>query len=62
MSNSSTAVVDYFSRDTINRFIAYHFSVHGLTEEVREDLMAIAVLDHDRFLEMVCDFLDKEGV
>lgn len=62
VSNSSTAIVEYFSRDTINRFIAHHFSVHGLTEEVREDLMAIAVLDHDLFLEMICDFLDKEMV
>lgn len=60
--NSSTAIVDYFTKPTIECFIAHYFKTHGLTEDTREDLMAIAVLDHDLFLEMICDFLDKEGV
>lgn len=60
--NSSTAVVEYFGQDTVKRFVAHHFMTYGTSEEVRDDLMAIAVLDHDRFLEMICDFLDSEGV
>ncbi len=60
--NSSTAIVDYFTKPTIERFVAHYFKTHGRNEDTREDLMTIAVLDHDLFLEMICDFLDKEGI
>lgn len=62
MENSSTAVVEYFSKPTVERFIAAYFLKHGLTPDSRNELMAIATLDHDLFLEMICDFLDKESV
>jgi hypothetical protein len=52
----------YFGRPTVEKFVAAYFGKHGLTEEVRDDLMLIAVQEEARFLEMVCDFVELEKV
>lgn len=58
--NSSTAIVSYFGAPTINRFIKHYFETYGKTEDTQNELMAYATIDRDEFLNMLCDFLDKE--
>ena len=59
---NSTPTMLYFGRPTVEKFVAAYFGKHGLTEEVRDDLMLIAVQEEARFLEMVCDFVELEKV
>lgn len=57
MTNSAT--IEYFGRPTVEAAVADFFAKNGLTEDVRDDLMAMAVNDEDNFFQMVCDFIEK---
>ncbi len=57
---SNDVVISYFGRDTVDRFVKNYFEVHGKTKETHNELMAYATLDKDAFIDMLCDFLDKE--
>lgn len=56
MSNST---VEYFGLETVEKAIAYYFAVHGVTEEVKNDLMAMESEDGDAFFEIVNDYVEK---
>lgn len=51
--------VQYFGMDTVERAIAYHFMTHGITEEVRDELMRMEIEDGDAFFEMVSNYVEK---
>lgn len=57
MGNQTIA---YFGIHTVERAIANYFSIHGLSEQVRDYLMVLEEEKPDLFMEMVCDFIDKE--
>ena len=57
MTKSNT--IAYFGMDTVERAIAAYFMKHGVTEEVRDRLMIMAVNSEDDFFQMVCDFIEK---
>ena len=57
-----TPTVAYFGRQTVEQAVAAYFAKHGITEEVRDDLMMIATHKPEKFLEIVCDFVERETV
>ncbi len=57
MTKSNT--IAYFGMDTVERAIAAYFMKHGVTEEVRDRLMAMESADEEEFFDMVCDFVEK---
>ena len=56
-----TATIAYFGANTVEQAIADYFARHGLTEEVRDDLMLMAVRKEDDFFQMVDDFIMKRN-
>ena len=56
----SSYVIEYFGANTVERAIANYFSKHGITEDVRDYLMVLEEEKPAQFLEMVCDFVEKE--
>jgi hypothetical protein len=51
--------VAYFSEDTVSRAVAYYFMRHGITEEVRDKLMAMENENSDEFFQMVADYVEE---
>lgn len=51
--------IAYFGIETVERAIANYFMKHGVTEEVRDRLMAMESEDQEEFFDMVCDFVEK---
>ena len=49
----------YFGNDTVERAVAYYFMKHGLTEEVRDKLMALENDDGDAFFQIVADYAEN---
>lgn len=56
-----TATIAYFGTNTVEQAIADYFARHGLTEEVRDDLMLMAVRKEDDFFQMVDDYIMKRN-
>lgn len=54
-----SATIEYFGIQTVEQAIAAYFAKQGLTEEVRDDLMLMAVQREDDFFQLVCDFIEK---
>lgn len=57
-----TPTIDYFGRKTVEQAVAAYFAKHGLNDQVRDELMMTAVHKPAEFLEMVCDFIERENV
>ena len=55
-------IVDYFTKPVVEAAIAAYFEKHGKSEEVRDDLMYIAARKPAEFLEIVCEYVEKETV
>ncbi len=51
--------VKYFGNDTVERAVAYYFMKHGITEEVRDRLMALEREDGDAFFQIVADYAEN---
>lgn len=58
MTNSPT--IEYFGMETVERAIADFFSKHGVTEDVRDYLMALEIEDSDAFFQLVEDYVEKK--
>jgi len=58
---SDSATVEYFGKATVEMAVANYFATHGMNEDVREDLMFMAVNSEDDFFQMVCDFVEKNS-
>jgi hypothetical protein len=54
-------VVEYFGANTVERAVANYFATHGVTEQVRDQLMEMEVEDSDAFFSMVSDFIEANG-
>ncbi len=61
MMNSSD-VVSYFGLRAVQNAIFAYFNKHGHTEYVRDLLLEMESQRPGEFLEMICDFLEKESV
>jgi hypothetical protein len=59
MSKSST--IEYFGMETVEKAVANYFARHGVTEEVRDHLMAMEIEDADEFFQMVENFVENKG-
>ncbi len=58
MTDSPT--IQYFGMETVERAIADFFSKHGVTEDVRDYLMALEIEDADAFFQLVEDYVEKK--
>jgi hypothetical protein len=58
MTNSPT--IEYFGMETVERAIADFFSKHGVTEDVRDYLMALEIEDADAFFQMVENYVERK--
>jgi hypothetical protein len=56
---TDSATIEYFGRATVEAAVADFFAKNGLTEDVRDLLMVMAVNSEDDFFQMVCDFIEK---
>lgn len=56
----SSQVIKYFGEDTVGRAIASYFQKHGVTEDVRDYLMVLEEEKPDQFLELVCEYVERE--
>jgi hypothetical protein len=56
---NSTATVEYFGKETVEKAVADYFAKHGMSEDVRDDLLFMAVNSEDDFFQMICDFIEK---
>lgn len=55
----SNPIIKYFGEDTVGRAIASFFKEHGVTEQVRDYLMVLEQEEPDRFLELICDYVEQ---
>jgi hypothetical protein len=55
----SSHTIEYFGRDTVERAIANYFCKHGVTEQVRDELMQMETEDSESFFSMVEEFLEN---
>lgn len=53
------ATVDYFGISVVERAIASYFGKHGVTEEVRDHLLAMEQEDGETFFSMVSEFIEN---
>lgn len=58
MTNSPT--IEYFGMETVEKAIADFFSKHGVTEDVRDYLMALEIEDADGFFQLVENFVERK--
>jgi hypothetical protein len=58
MTNSPT--IEYFGMETVEKAIADFFSKHGVTEDVRDYLMALEIEDADGFFQLVENYVEKK--
>lgn len=54
---NTTATMDYFGKDTVEAAVTDYFKRMGLSEDVRDDLMLMAINKEDDFFQMVDDFV-----
>ena len=54
---SNCPVISYFGIGTVERAIADHFNVYGLTEQARDELVVISTTKQDDFFEMVSNYV-----
>lgn len=52
----------YFGVETVARAVAFYFATHGVTEKVRDELIAMEVMNGDAFFQMVSDFIETEDM
>ena len=57
----STYTLSYFGTETVVLAVKDYFDKHGLTEDVRDELMLMAVQRQDDFFQLVSDFVEKTG-
>jgi len=43
--------------ETVERAVAHYFMKHGVTEEVRDELMRMEIEDGDAFFQLVDNFV-----
>lgn len=53
------ATVDYFGISAVEKAIAGYFAKHGVTEEVRDELLAMEQGDEESFFSMVSEFIEN---
>jgi hypothetical protein len=51
--------VQYFGVDTVTSAVACYFMKHGMTEKVRDVLMAMEEENGDEFFQMVADHVEE---
>lgn len=54
----STAVVEYFGMQTVERAVANFFAKHGVSEDVRDYLMVLEAEKPDEFFQLVEDYVE----
>lgn len=54
-------VINYFGAKVVERAVANYFATHGVTEEVRDRLIAMEIEDSDNFFEMVSSFVEQSA-
>jgi hypothetical protein len=59
---NASATMAYFGKDTVEAAIAAYFAKYGVNDKTRDRLMKMAVKHEEAFLDMVCQFVDKEMV
>lgn len=59
MTKSPT--IEYFGMETVEKAVANYFAKYGVTEEVRDRLMAMEIEDADEFFQMVENFVENKG-
>ena len=57
MSDSLT--IAYFGKEVVEKAISDYFARNGLGENVRDELMLMAVKNEDNFFEMVSNYIMK---
>ena len=55
----STAGIDYFGMETVEKAVANFFARHGVSEDVRDYLMVLEAEKPDDFFQMVEDFVES---
>ncbi len=55
----NTLIIDYLGKEAVTAAVADYFTKNGLSEDVRDELMLIAINEPDRFFEMVSQFLES---
>jgi hypothetical protein len=55
---SVMSTVNYFGEHTVERAVAAYFAKHGVTEEVRDQLIKMESEDSEDFFSMVSDFVE----
>lgn len=50
-------IIEYFGMGTVERAIADHFNVYGLSEQARDELMEMSTTKQDDFFEMVSNYV-----
>jgi hypothetical protein len=53
--------VAYFGLNTVEKAVANYFAKHGVTEEVRDQLIRMEQEDEEEFFSMVSDFVVANG-
>lgn len=53
------AAVDYFGMSVVEKAVANYFAKHGVTEEVRDQLLAMETQDGEAFFSMVSEFVEN---
>ena len=59
---SNDPVIAYIGNDTVTGAIAAYFKKYGLTEEVRDGLIYMTQRKPAEFLEIVCEYVERECV
>jgi hypothetical protein len=54
----SSAAIEYFGMQTVERAVANFFARHGVSEDVRDYLMVLEVEKPDEFFQMVEDYVE----
>lgn len=57
MTHKLSPTMQYFGNTTVEAAVADYFKRMGLTEDVRDDLMLMAINKEDDFFQMVDDFV-----
>jgi hypothetical protein len=53
------ATVDYFGLSVVEKAVASYFAKHGVTEQVRDELLAMEREDGEAFFSMVSEFVEN---
>ena len=53
--------IEYFGMETVEKAIASYFAKHGVTEEVRDRLMAMESEDAEQFFDLVSDYVENNA-